>query len=194
VSERTLETGTDTNVSFLRRVGRTRVVIAVVIGLLVAAGVVGYRVVSSVEALGPNESSSSSSLPAKVGQRIWFGYAGLLPHGTDPVHITGFRLVGVPDGVRVLSLASARFTAHGYPLAVTDGDLARYFPDLKPEPVSAMTLVPGQPEDWFLLASLSASRPGTFVVPAIEVDYQVGWRHGSTVFHYAAELDVTKTS
>ena len=114
-----------------------------------------------------NESSSSSSLPAKVGQRIWFGYAGLLPHGTDLVHITGFRLVGVPDGVRVLSLASARFTAHGYPLAVTDDDLARYFPDL---------------------------RPGTFVVPAIEVDYQVGWRHGSTVFHYAAELDVAKAS
>jgi hypothetical protein len=157
----------------------------------VALALLGLRWFATPRALGPNPYSSGASLPAQAGQRVWFGFAGFLPHGDAPVHVTGLRLLGAPAGLTVLSTAAA-VARHGYPLVATDIDLKNEFPDLDPQPVDHAVIVPGKPEGWFLLAAVSAKYPGHYRTTGIEVDYQMGWRRGSAVFNYSVELDVTK--
>ena len=98
----------------------------------------------------------------------------------------------MPADVKVLQLGSARVGRHGYPLVVADADMIRHFSDLHPPSVTAMTLIPGQPENWFLLAAICATKPGRFRVAGIEVSYEVGWRHSSTIYYYTAEIDAAK--
>ena len=96
----------------------------------------------------------------------------------------------MPAGLEVLQTGAAPFTRHGYPLIVTDADIARFFPDLRIGPVRQMTLSPGQEPRWFLIAALRATAAGTHLIRSIGLDYSVGRRHGSINYPYAVRLVV----
>ncbi len=164
--------------------------VSVVLVLLALVNVQLVRSFATPHALGPNSIGSGASLDVAPGDRTWFGFAGFLPHGDLPIHLTGFRLTGVPPGLAVLRTQASHFGQHGYPAVETDGGMATDFSDLHPTSVSAATIVPGQQETWFLLTEVTSEHPGRYRTTGIEIEYEVGWRRGTAYFPYTIEIDV----
>jgi hypothetical protein len=110
--------------------------------------------------------------------------------GSDPVHFLSARLIGVPDGMRVLGI---------YAHENTEGrigswrDLREQYPNFPLHPVTDVVLKPGPGmERWYLLAEIKGERVGTFTSKGLEITYEAGGRKGTARYDMRAMIEVTR--
>ena len=126
--------------------------------------------------------------PLAVNEHSFVGFSGFSTHGADQIRFRSARLTGVPSGMRVHGIwAVDKRTTGGVVLGGASPEEMR---QIRRQPVNQVRLTPGQREDWFLIAEVSASRRGTFRTRGIEITYEAGGKKGAAEYPYAVAVRV----
>jgi hypothetical protein len=150
----------------------------------------------NVQALAPNPSKSTWGTPiVTVGSKNYFGFTELKVAGSDPVHLVGAAVQGVPDGLKIAGIYAVSIqetdgttNSKHYIADLSEDDIRRFYPKLHLHPITDAVVKPG-PLDWYLVVVAVPTRTGRYMTTGMRVDYQVGSDTGSQTF-IGWQLDV----
>jgi hypothetical protein len=164
---------------------RTKTIVAAGVVLIIGTALAArqFLVSDTAPALRAYDGSiGSGSERTTVGTLVNVGFTTFQPQGKHPVRVQAVRVTGVPDGLRVVKVLASHIK--GEPTVGADyGDLEKN-PTHHFFPVTAVTFEPGQPEDWYLVVTVAATRSGTWKTEGLDIDWTAGHRHGTTHYRY----------
>ncbi|MDQ1711923.1 MAG: hypothetical protein QOE45_1373 [Frankiaceae bacterium] len=169
--------------------GRRRLRVLAGAAALVAALAGAWFFLHTPRLLGPGRSETESGLSkSRVGDWLNVSFHGFEPHGSDPVHVRGVRVTGLPRGLRVVGLHAFEGPAS---IGAETGDLQKKYPGVfEYRPVTEMVFRAGQPEEWSLLVIVEATEPGDWHTTGIDVDWTAGRHRGTTHYGYKVAMTV----
>jgi hypothetical protein len=140
----------------------------------------------------PDESSGYEVNTCHTGDTLYFGYF-FTP--TRAVHLTGAELVGVPEGFTIKGIyavnrAQSKLIAVG--AATQQNWNQQGYSKAHLYPVTDVSLPAGGMGEWWLVAEIVPTKPGTQTIQGIKVSYNSGWRSGSTVYNEQVTTDCAK--
>jgi len=118
----------------------------------------------------------------------------LVDHGV--VHVKDAHIDGAPAGLRVLGVfAVSTKESNGPGLAghvlggADEAEVFSKYPRFVLHPAGAAVLVPPkQPLDWYLVAVVEGTRPGSFKTTGVTIDYEADGAAGNQSYAFIIEL------
>jgi hypothetical protein len=153
--------------------------------VVIRTGIVGLLAVAVVSACGSSSSDGdvafavqqgfAAHFPANTGDVLDLGVPQLHNVTNAETRLISVALVAPPPPVRLLSTSAYRYAQVGSGVISNLGDLPRRCPDkYVPHPVSAVTTPPNSDSAWFVVLALQASKPGSYQISRIRIDYESG--------------------
>ena len=132
---------------------------------------------------------------AKPGEEVWFSWSGpFRPTTEDRVFTVATELLSVQPGLEVVKLIGAnRKLGAGVPPRIFVGPLLddEKYPKQALLPVSIVRFEPGKSEqDWYFLAAVKATKPGTYHVGGWRLRYSSAGLEGVTTYEQRLEIRV----
>lgn len=132
----------------------------------------------------PSGSTQTTANSCTVGVPLYFGFA-VVPNRS--VHLTGAELIGVPTSLTVDGIYVVNSDNGKYPMLNGDGNYWKHmgYSDALLRPLTDASFPAGSMGHWWLVAKVVPHATGRQTIQGITVDYESGWRSGSTFYPQA---------
>lgn len=174
-----------------------RVVPALVLITLLAAGCGGQQGAgSSQRTVFAMPTGFSNGGPASIRRILNLGLPELHNDTSDSVRIRAVQLVGPGRFLHLLGVVAYPISQlHGVTVD-SAGDLPKECPSQfgSPQPVTAAVTGPHSDSSWTVMIALRITRPGTYHINQVRIDYVTGGRSGWQYYNMYDTVNATVSS
>jgi hypothetical protein len=123
----------------------------------------------------------SGVFPARTHELLDIGLPGLHNLSAHPVTITAVTFAGDNSSLQIVNVTAYNYRQVGNGVISQTGDLPKEYAKYVPHPLSDAVTGPHADSAWFVVIAFRVSKPGTFELPKVRIDYttngHAGWQY-----------------